>query len=216
METLSVRPLSISSISNLPNPRIQFPSSLFKFNSKKPRNTPNPNTLKTRCDYNPPTESLLHTIRDFVLSRKWVSRVRDSVKSEFPKDGEFLQSGGIGMTLLSTTTAAARVHISPFLATLAANPTFVSGLLAWALAQTMKVLLNFFVDRKWDLRILFSSGGMPSSHSALCMALTTSVALCHGVGDSLFPVCLGFSLIVMYDATGVRRHAGMQAEPKEA
>lgn len=57
-----------------------------------------------------------------------------------------------------------------------------------------------------------SSGGMPSSHSALCTALTTSVAICHGVADSLFPVCLGFSLIVMYDAIGVRRHAGMQAE----
>ncbi|KAI4355238.1 hypothetical protein L6164_004031 [Bauhinia variegata] len=76
----------------------------------------------------------------------------------------------------------------------------------------MKVFLNFFAERKWDLRLLFASGGMPSSHSALCTALTTSVALCHGVADSLFPVCLGFSLIVMYDATGVRRHAGMQAE----
>ncbi|OMO64278.1 Recoverin [Corchorus capsularis] len=52
---------------------------------------------------------------------------------------------------------------------------------------------------------------MPSSHSALCTALTTSVAICHGIADSLFPVCLGFSLIVMYDAIGVRRHAGMQA-----
>ncbi|KAJ6334663.1 hypothetical protein OIU76_007916 [Salix suchowensis] len=59
---------------------------------------------------------------------------------------------------------------------------------------------------------MFASGGMPSSHSALCTALTTSVAFCHGVADSLFPVCLGFSLIVMYDAIGVRRHAGMQAE----
>ncbi|XP_024044178.1 uncharacterized protein LOC18046204 [Citrus clementina] len=80
------------------------------------------------------------------------------------------------------------------------------------IAQSTKVFLNFFVERKWDLRLLFASGGMPSSHSALCTALTTSVALCHGVADSLFPVCLGFSLIVMYDAIGVRRHAGMQAE----
>ncbi|KAG2252493.1 hypothetical protein Bca52824_082629 [Brassica carinata] len=74
------------------------------------------------------------------------------------------------------------------------------------------MVINFFIERKWDLSLLFASGGMPSSHSALCMALTTSVALCHGVADSLFPVCLGFSLIVMYDAIGVRRHAGMQAE----
>lgn len=109
-------------------------------------------------------------------------------------------------------TTNAKVKISPFVAQLAANPTFVSGMLAWFMAQSIKVVLNFFVERKWDLRILFASGGMPSSHTALCTALTTSVALCHGVADSLFPVCLGFSLIVMYDAIGVRRHAGMQAE----
>ncbi|GMH00414.1 hypothetical protein Nepgr_002253 [Nepenthes gracilis] len=121
-----------------------------------------------------------------------------------------LQNGGLGMALLSVTSTA-KVRISPFVSTLAANPTFVSGLLSWFIAQSIKIVLNFFVERKWDLRILFASGGMPSSHSALCTALTTSVALCHGVADSLFPVCLGFSLIVMYDAIGVRRHAGMQA-----
>ncbi|BAT87845.1 hypothetical protein LR48_Vigan09g162900 [Vigna angularis] len=123
-----------------------------------------------------------------------------------------LQNGGLGVALLSSVTANAKLRISPFVATLAANPTFVSGLLAWLIAQSVKVLLNFFFDRKWDFRLLFASGGMPSSHSALCTALTTSVAICHGVADSLFPVCLGFSLIVMYDAIGVRRHAGMQAQ----
>lgn len=113
-----------------------------------------------------------------------------------------------GVALLSV----AKLRISPFVATLAANPTFVSALVAWIVAQSIKVVLNFFFERKWDLRLLFASGGMPSSHSALCTALTTSVALCHGVADSLFPVSLGFSCIVMYDAIGVRRHAGMQAQ----
>ena len=130
-------------------------------------------------------------------------------------NGCYLQNGGLGVALLSIT-ANAKLRISPFVATLAANPTFVSGLLAWIIAQSMKVFLNFIVERTWDLRLLFASGGMPSSHSALCTALTTSVALCHGVADSLFPVCLGFSLIVMYDAIGVRRHAGMQAEVMHA
>lgn len=115
------------------------------------------------------------------------------------------------MALLSVT-ANAKVKISPFVATLASNPTFVSGLFAWFVAQSIKFFLNFFVERKWDLRLFCASGGMPSSHSALCTALTTSVAICHGVADSLFPVSLGFSLIVMYDAIGVRRHAGMQAQ----
>ncbi|PPS07360.1 hypothetical protein GOBAR_AA13285 [Gossypium barbadense] len=140
---------------------------------------------------------VLRSIRGlaFSHSQKWASRLHDCItESEEILDqynGNYLQSGGLGMALLSVT-ASAKVRISPFVATLAANPTFVS-------------------ERKWDFRILFASGGMPSSHSALCTASTTSVAICHGIADSLFPVCLGFSLIVMYDAIGVRRHAGMQA-----
>lgn len=125
--------------------------------------------------------------------------------------GCFIEQGGLAMALLSTT-AIAREHINPIIATLCANPTFMSGLVAWAVAQVFKVFTTFFVERRWEFKMLLGSGGMPSSHSALCMALTTSVAICHGISDALFPVCLGFSLIVMYDATGVRRHAGMQAE----
>ncbi|CAI7863592.1 unnamed protein product, partial [Closterium sp. NIES-54] len=60
--------------------------------------------------------------------------------------------------------------------------------------------------------MVVSSGGMPSSHTALCVAVTTSVALLHGVGGPLFPICLAFSSIIMYDATNVRYHAGVQAE----
>ncbi|OVA00963.1 Acid phosphatase/vanadium-dependent haloperoxidase-related [Macleaya cordata] len=142
---------------------------------------------------------------------RWSSCVRDIDESLERENLEFLQNGGIGMALLSITSTA-KVRISPFVTTLAANPTFVASMFAWVIAQCIKMFLNFFLERKWDFRILFACGGMPSSHSALCTALTTSVALCHGVADSLFPVCLGFSLIVMYDAIGVRRHAGMQAE----
>ncbi|CAN1793926.1 Uncharacterized membrane protein YuiD [Linum perenne] len=143
-------------------------------------------------------------------SNRWVSRFQ-SYNSAAAAGGKYLENGGLGLALLSVTSNA-RVKFSPFVATLSANPTFMSGLCAWFAAQSIKICLNFFVERKWDFRILFASGGMPSSHSALCTALTTSVAFCHGVADSLFPVCLGFSLIVMYDAIGVRRHAGMQAE----
>eukprot|EP00850_Spirogloea_muscicola_P011747 SM000074S21657 [mRNA] locus=s74:91808:92530:- [translate_table: standard] len=88
----------------------------------------------------------------------------------------------------------------------------MSGLLAWAVAQVLKVFTKYAVERKWDPRMLVGSGGMPSSHAALCTGLTAAVALTHGVHDALFPVCLGFSLIVMYDAAGVRRHAGMHAQ----
>ncbi|KAF7826182.1 Acid phosphatase/vanadium-dependent haloperoxidase-related protein [Senna tora] len=159
---------------------------------------------------------LLKTIQKLATSQtqKWVSSLRaysDIQKLVDECNGCYLQNGGLGVALLSITTNA-KHRISPFVCTLAANPTFVSGLLAWIVAQSLKVVINFFLERKWDLRLLCASGGMPSSHTALCTALTTSVAFCHGVADSLFPVCLGFSLIVMYDAIGVRRHAGMQAE----
>ncbi|XP_010055015.2 uncharacterized protein LOC104443360 [Eucalyptus grandis] len=159
---------------------------------------------------------ILRNIKNSIFSRtqRWASGVPDCGDSQEVLDSHsdnYLQNGGIGVALLSVTSNA-QVKISPFVATLASNPTFVSGLFAWFVAQSIKVILNFFVEKKWDLRIFFASGGMPSSHSALCIALTTSVALCHGISDSLFPVCLGFSSIVMYDAIGVRRHAGMQAE----
>ncbi|KAH9787444.1 Acid phosphatase/vanadium-dependent haloperoxidase-related protein [Citrus sinensis] len=162
---------------------------------------------------------ILQSIKGLASSqtKKWASRLQahssqlENINVIDQNSNDYLQTGAFGAALLSVTSTA-KVKISPFVATLAANPTFVSGLFAWMIAQSTKVFLNFFVERKWDLRLLFASGGMPSSHSALCTALTTSVALCHGVADSLFPVCLGFSLIVMYDAIGVRRHAGMQAE----
>lgn len=162
---------------------------------------------------------ILQSIKGLASSqtKKWASRLQahssplENINIVDQNSNSYFQNGAFGAALLSVTSTA-KVKISPFVATLAANPTFVSGLFAWIIAQSTKVFLNFFVERKWDLRLLFASGGMPSSHSALCTALTTSVALCHGVADSLFPVCLGFSLIVMYDAIGVRRHAGMQAQ----
>lgn len=182
--------------------------------------TTNPSSDSSNSD-NPQRQRNHPTWVSFPLIKKVAAlrtqrRVSDEGEREGEGEGEegcysYLQNGGLGVALLSVT-ANAKLRISPFVATLAANPTFVSGLVAWVVAQSMKVLLNFFVERKWDLRLLFASGGMPSSHSALCTALTTSVALCHGVADSLFPVCLGFSLIVMYDAIGVRRHAGIQAQ----
>ncbi|RWR96446.1 Acid phosphatase/vanadium-dependent haloperoxidase-related [Cinnamomum micranthum f. kanehirae] len=137
--------------------------------------------------------------------------VRSTEREE--NDVEFYRSGGIGIALLGLSPLGnVGDGISPFLASLAANPTFVSWLLAWVIAQSIKMFLNFVVERKWDFMILFSSGGMPSSHSALCMALTTAVAIRDGTAGSLFAVCLAISLVVMYDAIGVRRHAGLHAE----
>ncbi|XP_048233566.1 uncharacterized protein LOC8263522 isoform X2 [Ricinus communis] len=194
------------------------------FSGRNPSNAQNPRLTRKNdaFSFNPlwVLVPVLQRVKFIAFSqtKRWVSRLQayseESEKAMNDYDGNYLQNGAFGVALLSITSNA-KVKISPFVSTLAANPTFISGLLAWFVAQSTKVILNFFVERKWDLRLLFASGGMPSSHSALCTALTTSVALCHGVADSLFPVCLGFSLIVMYDAIGVRRHAGMQAENKK-
>jgi acid phosphatase family membrane protein YuiD len=92
------------------------------------------------------------------------------------------------------------------------KPMFVLGLVVWAVAQIAKAMLSTFVERRWDMRMLFNSDRVPSSHTTLCIALTASVALCHSVSDALFSVCIGFSLIVMYGATGVRRDTRMQTE----
>ncbi|KAH8516951.1 hypothetical protein H0E87_005058 [Populus deltoides] len=200
----------------------KFKNSPICFSYKNPSNhqNPKPRNKNNRTFLSNPLRALVpitEHIKALASSqtKKWASQLQaysdDSEKVVSEHSGGFMLNGAFGLALLSITSHA-KVKISPFVATLAANPTFISGLFAWFIAQSMKVFLNFFVERKWDLRLLFASGGMPSSHSALCTALTTSVAFCHGVADSLFPVCLGFSLIVMYDAIGVRRHAGMQAE----
>jgi acid phosphatase family membrane protein YuiD len=65
---------------------------------------------------------------------------------------------------------------------------------------------------KLDWGRLVGSGGMPSSHTALVVGLTTAVGLKESLDSSLFALCLVFSLVVMYDATGVRLQAGRQAE----
>ncbi|NQT30101.1 MAG: divergent PAP2 family protein [Candidatus Saganbacteria bacterium] len=83
---------------------------------------------------------------------------------------------------------------------------------AWFLAQAIKVILYRFHEDKWNIWHFFEAGGMPSAHSAAVTALTLGVALQFGLGTPLFTTCLVFALIVMYDATGVRRAAGRQAE----
>ncbi|MCL1791882.1 MAG: divergent PAP2 family protein [Peptococcaceae bacterium] len=94
--------------------------------------------------------------------------------------------------------------------TLSNNILFVS-MLAWFLAQGGKILLAFFLGRKFSLRMLIESGGFPSSHSALVSSLAIQVGQVVGWETPIFAVCLIFAFIVMYDAAGVRRAAGEHA-----
>jgi acid phosphatase family membrane protein YuiD len=86
------------------------------------------------------------------------------------------------------------------------------ALLAWAIAQVLKVALRSIRQRRLNLRVLAETGGMPSSHASLVMGLTTTIARLDGLMSSTFAIALIFSLVVMYDAQGVRRAAGRQAE----
>ena len=87
----------------------------------------------------------------------------------------------------------------------------VLPLVAWAIAQGTKVLRDSVRRRRLYLRGLTEMGGMPSSHSAMVMGLTTAIGRFNGATSPIFALALIFSFVVMYDAAGVRRAAGRQA-----
>ncbi len=91
------------------------------------------------------------------------------------------------------------------------NPYFLIPLVAWAIAQVSKVIIDSVLLHRLSVRRLGTAGGMPSSHSALVVSLTTVIGRLQGVDSPLFAIALIFSTVVMYDATGVRRAAGQQA-----
>ena len=110
------------------------------------------------------------------------------------------------------STSAAAAAASSALAALQSNHVFMAGFWAWAAAQVLKVFTKRWKKGRWDWRELAASGGMPSSHSALSVAVTAAAARTLGLESAVFAVALCYSLVVMYDAAGVRLHAGKQAE----
>lgn len=82
----------------------------------------------------------------------------------------------------------------------------------WLIAQIIKVVNDLIVHKKLNMRRLWGSGGMPSSHAATVMSLTTVVGIVNGWDSAIFAVSLIFAIVVMYDAAGVRRAAGKQAK----
>ncbi|XP_031117514.1 uncharacterized protein LOC116021050 isoform X1 [Ipomoea triloba] len=92
------------------------------------------------------------------------------------------------------------------------NLTLVTALLSCALAQFLKFFTAWFKEKRWDSGKMLSSGGMPSSHSATVSALAAVIGFQDGAGGSAFAIAVVLACIVMYDATGVRHHAGRQAE----
>jgi len=90
-------------------------------------------------------------------------------------------------------------------------------LLFWSLiscltAQFLKIVFNFFSVGEFRVGIIFETGGMPSSHSALITSIASGLGMDLGFDDPIFALAVGISLIVMYDASGVRRSAGLNAK----
>ena len=100
--------------------------------------------------------------------------------------------------------------MSEFLALLDNSVLFWS-LLSCLLAQFFKIIFNFFSTGKIRFGIMFETGGMPSSHSALITGTTSGIGFQLGFDNPLFALAIAVSLIVMYDASGVRKSAGIQA-----
>ena len=91
------------------------------------------------------------------------------------------------------------------------NRIFLITLSVWVLAQTTKVLLGYFKEKRFNFRWFIGTGGMPSSHTAGAAALSTSVGLEYGFDSALFAIAAVFALVTMFDAQGVRRATGHQA-----
>ncbi len=86
-----------------------------------------------------------------------------------------------------------------------------ASLISIGFAQFIKVPLHYVAIRKFDWSLITSTGGMPSSHSAAVSALSSAIAFEEGLGSPYFAISAIFGIIVMFDASGVRRHAGEQA-----
>ena len=83
-----------------------------------------------------------------------------------------------------------------------------NGIFAAIVAQVLKLIGYVIKHKKFNFKILTTTGGMPSSHSAGVIGLATTAGLIEGFTSVTFAIALGYSLVVMYDAAGVRRSAG--------
>jgi uncharacterized protein len=92
------------------------------------------------------------------------------------------------------------------------NHVLLTALVGWILAQALKIPIDLFQTRKWNWALFFSVGGMPSSHSALVTSTAAAAGLHAGFDSPVFAVAVAIAMIVVYDATGIRRQAGMQAQ----
>jgi len=92
------------------------------------------------------------------------------------------------------------------------NKILMITLAVWAIAQCLKVFIGVVRDRRFNFKWFIGTGGMPSSHAAGATALATCCGLSQGVDSLEFALAAVFAMVTMFDAQGVRRSTGQQAE----
>ena len=91
------------------------------------------------------------------------------------------------------------------------NPFLITAFSSWFLAQIIKVIINFIINKKLSIERLFGDGGMPSGHSATVTSLAIVTGLIYGFDTFQFAVAAVLAVIICHDAMGVRLETGKQA-----
>ena len=92
------------------------------------------------------------------------------------------------------------------------NKIIIIALITWTLNQSLKLIIFYITEKKWDIRRFVGAGGMPSTHSALSICVATTIGIKEGWESPLFALAIVIAFIIMADAAGVRRETGEQAK----
>ena len=101
--------------------------------------------------------------------------------------------------------------MNEFFVQLFTNKYLIIPILTWFFIQTFKVIWDLVTTKKFNFKRILGAGGMPSSHTAVVMSLSTLIGKEFGFNSPMFALSMVFAFVVMYDAAGVRRAAGKQA-----
>lgn len=99
-----------------------------------------------------------------------------------------------------------------FIAEILSNNAIIASIMGWFVAQTIKVVILTFREKKFSFSWYLIPGGFPSSHSAATLALCTVLGIEYGFSSGIFAVALGLTAFVLYDASVLRRAAQRQAK----
>jgi len=92
------------------------------------------------------------------------------------------------------------------------NDIIIIAFITWVLNQSLKLIIFYITEKKWDVMRFIGAGGMPSTHSALSVCVATTIGLKEGWDSPLFALAVVIAFIIMADAAGVRRETGEQAK----